>query len=178
MSESKICVTSVFGSVKSRNGEEGKSLLGLGGKRERPGQSREKSSFVIHPKPVSHFLRYLRLYNTSLRVKMMRSALQTSRVASRAAPRSIGATRFFGAKEIKFGVEGRAAMLRGVDLLADAVQVRLWKSRFLTLKFRFPSEYVMELGISKLDSSKIHNSPLFFMTVGFFLSHRRVPIAI
>lgn len=26
-------------------------------------------------------------------------------------------------KEIKFGVEGRAAMLRGVDLLADAVQV-------------------------------------------------------
>jgi hypothetical protein len=28
------------------------------------------------------------------------------------------------AKEIKFGVEGRAAMLRGVDTLADAVQVR------------------------------------------------------
>lgn len=27
------------------------------------------------------------------------------------------------AKEIKFGVEGRAAMLRGVDVLADAVQV-------------------------------------------------------
>lgn len=26
-------------------------------------------------------------------------------------------------KEIRFGVEGRAAMLRGVDLLADAVQV-------------------------------------------------------
>jgi len=28
-------------------------------------------------------------------------------------------------KEIKFGVEGRAAMLKGVDLLADAVQVTL-----------------------------------------------------
>jgi hypothetical protein len=27
------------------------------------------------------------------------------------------------AKEIKFGVEGRAAMLKGVDTLADAVQV-------------------------------------------------------
>jgi hypothetical protein len=27
-------------------------------------------------------------------------------------------------KEIRFGVEGRAAMLRGVDLMADAVQVR------------------------------------------------------
>lgn len=79
----------------------------------------------------------------------MRSALQASRVASRAAPRSIGATRFFGAKDIKFGVEGRAAMLRGVDLLADAVQVRVWNSYFLTLKFRFPSESELELGISK-----------------------------
>ena len=28
-------------------------------------------------------------------------------------------------KEIKFGVEGRAAMLKGVDTLADAVQVRI-----------------------------------------------------
>lgn len=27
------------------------------------------------------------------------------------------------AKDIKFGVDGRAAMLRGVDTLADAVQV-------------------------------------------------------
>lgn len=27
-------------------------------------------------------------------------------------------------KEIKFGVEGRAAMLTGVETLADAVQVR------------------------------------------------------
>jgi chaperonin GroEL len=35
------------------------------------------------------------------------------------------ATRRGFAKEIKFGVEGRAAMLRGVDVLADAVQVRL-----------------------------------------------------
>jgi chaperonin GroEL len=33
-----------------------------------------------------------------------------------------GATRGF-AKEIKFGIEGRAAMLKGVDTLADAVQV-------------------------------------------------------
>ena len=35
---------------------------------------------------------------------------------------AIGATRFMS-KEIKFGVDGRAAMLRGVNLLADAVQV-------------------------------------------------------
>ena len=32
---------------------------------------------------------------------------------------------FSAGKEIQFGVEGRAAMLRGVDLLADAVQVTL-----------------------------------------------------
>ena len=41
-----------------------------------------------------------------------------------------GSTRGMAAgKEIRFGVEGRAAMLRGVDLLADAVQVRLEKER-------------------------------------------------
>ena len=35
-----------------------------------------------------------------------------------------GASRFMS-KEIKFGVDGRAAMLNGVNLLADAVQVSL-----------------------------------------------------
>lgn len=34
-----------------------------------------------------------------------------------------GAVRHMSGKEIKFGVEGRAAMLKGVELLADAVQV-------------------------------------------------------
>jgi hypothetical protein len=140
----------VFESVKSRNGEETpRTSIGtvrLGGK----GQSREK---LFHPSNTQQpFLSFssLLLYNTSLHIKMMRSALQASRVASRAAPRSIGATRFFGAKDIKFGVEGRAAMLRGVDLLADAVQVRVWESCFLTLRFRFSYESVLELGISKL----------------------------
>lgn len=41
-----------------------------------------------------------------------------------------GASRFMS-KEIKFGVEGRAAMLNGVNLLADAVQVSLFLGRFL-----------------------------------------------
>lgn len=58
---------------------------------------------------------------------MMRSALQKSGTAVSKAmqkgPSSIGAKRFM-AKEIKFGVEGRAAMLKGVETLADAVQVR------------------------------------------------------
>ena len=58
---------------------------------------------------------------------MMRSALQksgplASKVAAR--PSAIGSVRGM-AKQIKFGVEGRAAMLRGVDILADAVQVGL-----------------------------------------------------
>jgi chaperonin GroEL (HSP60 family) len=37
----------------------------------------------------------------------------------------MGASRAMSGKVIKFGVEGRAAMLRGVDTLADAVQVSL-----------------------------------------------------
>lgn len=59
---------------------------------------------------------------------MMRSALQKSGAVASAAMRksplqaTIGSTRTM-AKEIRFGVEGRAAMLRGVDTLADAVQV-------------------------------------------------------
>ena len=54
---------------------------------------------------------------------MIRSALSSSRTLSRVGSRQNGAIRLMS-KEIKFGVEGRAAMLRGVDTLADAVQVR------------------------------------------------------
>eukprot|EP00934_Nitzschia_sp_Nitz4_P003995 Nitzschia sp. Nitz4//scaffold2_size372955//160552//162439//NITZ4_000414-RA/size372955-snap-gene-0.77-mRNA-1//-1//CDS//3329546751//3985//frame0 len=54
---------------------------------------------------------------------MIRSTLNASRIASRVASRH-GSVRTM-AKEIKFGVEGRAAMLKGVDILADAVQVTL-----------------------------------------------------
>jgi len=36
-----------------------------------------------------------------------------------------GAVRTMAGREIKFGVEGRAAMLKGVEMLADAVQVTL-----------------------------------------------------
>lgn len=46
-------------------------------------------------------------------------------LSSRVASDAIGACRSMSGKEIKFGVEGRAAMLRGVNLLADAVQVTL-----------------------------------------------------
>ena len=69
---------------------------------------------------------------------MLRSALQKSGAfacKSLTNQRSLGAVRGM-AKEIKFGVEGRLAMLEGVNILADAVQVRLknlvlWNSKFL-----------------------------------------------
>ena len=56
---------------------------------------------------------------------MIRSALHAStKAASRLNVQRVGATRFLSAKEIKFGVDGRSAMLKGVETLADAVQVR------------------------------------------------------
>ena len=45
-------------------------------------------------------------------------------VIQRNAPRATNGVIRQMSKEIKFGVEGRAAMLRGVDLLANTVQVR------------------------------------------------------
>jgi len=56
---------------------------------------------------------------------MIRSTLNFSKLASRANCRKNGSIRSFAGKEIKFGVEGRAAMLKGVETLADAVQVTL-----------------------------------------------------
>ena len=52
------------------------------------------------------------------------------RTAVRNVVNRVGATRGFAAKDIKFGVEGRAAMLKGVDTLADAVQVRGCNGKF------------------------------------------------
>jgi len=53
---------------------------------------------------------------------LSRAASSTSKNVS---AKLLGSTRTMaGGKEIRFGVEGRAAMLRGVDLMADAVQVR------------------------------------------------------
>jgi hypothetical protein len=61
--------------------------------------------------------------NNNATITMMHSALQASRAASRVAPRTAGSSRFMASKILKFGVEGRAAMMKGVDTLADAVQV-------------------------------------------------------
>lgn len=53
---------------------------------------------------------------------MMQAALRKSSAKALAPLARIGAVRSMS-KDIKFGVDGRAAMLKGVDLLADAVQV-------------------------------------------------------
>ena len=54
---------------------------------------------------------------------MMRAAVRQAGGLSSRRVTSMGATRAMSGKEIKFGVEGRAAMLKGVDTLANAVQV-------------------------------------------------------
>ena len=53
---------------------------------------------------------------------MLNAALRKSSAKALCARTRVGAVRTMS-KEIKFGVDGRAAMLNGVDLLADAVQV-------------------------------------------------------
>ena len=48
----------------------------------------------------------------------------TTSVTKNVSSKLLGSTRTMASgKEIRFGVEGRAAMLRGVDLFADAVHV-------------------------------------------------------
>ena len=53
----------------------------------------------------------------------------TSRTIARSAPQSVKSIvprrGYAGHKELKFGVEGRAALLKGVDILAKAVAVTL-----------------------------------------------------
>lgn len=70
---------------------------------------------ISHRFSYSHFVEPL---------KMIRSTLKASKLASSVISRNNGAIRTMAGKDILFGVEGRAAMLRGVDILADAVQVR------------------------------------------------------
>jgi len=55
---------------------------------------------------------------------MLQSAARRALVRNNATSRIISRN-FAAGKDIKFGVEGRASMLKGVDLLADAVQVTL-----------------------------------------------------
>jgi hypothetical protein len=99
------------------------------------------SSIVI---TAHYFIRENLVFKLFSLTMMLSASAKTSLAVSRSslqsnASRSVGATRTF-AKQIKFGVEGRAAMLKGVDMLADAVQVSLSllaSYRFLHLKIPF-----------------------------------------
>jgi hypothetical protein len=64
------------------------------------------------------------LYTHSCKLAMLSNVLLKQASRRSAATAVVAGSRRGFAKEIKFGVEGRAAMLRGVDVLADAVQVR------------------------------------------------------
>ena len=87
---------------------------------ENRGKSATRSC-VVELLRQSHFL----VFPVKLTIHtMIRSSLNASKLAQRGLSRYNGAVRTMGGKEILFGVEGRAAMLRGVDMLADAVQVR------------------------------------------------------
>ena len=48
-------------------------------------------------------------------------------------PRLQGHVRFYAAKDLKFGVDARVAMLQGVDKLADAVAVTMGPKVSLTI---------------------------------------------
>ena len=69
---------------------------------------------------------------------MHRLSTTSSRSLRRAAAKAVAPSLTRGAhKEIKFSNEGRACILRGVDILANAVSVTLGpKGKFLAFSFR------------------------------------------
>lgn len=95
---------------------------------------------------------------------MIRSTLNASKLNSRAVSRASGAIRTMAGKEIKFGVEGRAAMLRGVNLLADAVQVRSnWESK----SFSSPKGKILHLTCDTMGAEWKHRCSLAQVVVVF-----------
>jgi len=80
------------------------------------------TSWIFHTQHIQTWLiQFLHLFRFNINSNMLLN--KTTASASKIASKAMGATRAMSGKEIKFGVEGRAAMLRGVNLLADAVQV-------------------------------------------------------
>ena len=66
-----------------------------------------------------------------------------ARLLSRA-PRLQGQVRFYTAKDLKFGVDARVAMLQGVDKLADAVAVTMGPKVTLTITTTCRSDSAVE----------------------------------
>lgn len=78
---------------------------------------------------------------------MLRTGLaKAARGAAAFRPTANGTTvRFMSAKDIKFGVDGRTAMLKGVDTLADAVQVSFCGVVFEPSEWNFGTEFYREI---------------------------------
>lgn len=81
---------------------------------------------------------------------MLRAAASVARKASLFNDgRKLGGVRHYAAKEIKFGVEARAAMLHGVEQLADAVKVTMGpKGRNVIIEQSFGSPKVTKDGVT------------------------------
>jgi len=102
-------------------------------RRKKPTKSQSQTHFEasIDILEISQFLHTLiplsiKQYSSIMSTTLSNAALRSSSsiVAKSSKNALLGSTRTMaGGKEIRFGVEGRAAMLRGVDLMADAVQV-------------------------------------------------------
>jgi chaperonin GroEL len=84
---------------------------------------------------------------------MLRNAARLARVSSPvAAP-----VRFYSAKELKFGSEGRAALARGVEVLARAVAVTLGpKGRNVIIEQPYGSPKITKDGVTV---AKVRRAP-------------------
>ncbi|KAJ1982735.1 chaperonin [Dimargaris cristalligena] len=91
----------------------------------------------------------------------MSSIVRASQTAARSAPKRVSALQlslYSTHKEIKFGVEGRAALLRGVDLLANAVAVTLGpRGRNVLIEQAYGSPKITKDGVTVAKSITLEN---------------------
>ena len=71
------------------------------------------------------YLYFQRMFRAARHLRSASRLLPRSSVHQRMAPATALQTRFYPAKELKFGADARIGMLQGVDILADAVAVTM-----------------------------------------------------
>lgn len=77
------------------------------------------------------------------------SARSISRTASQKLSSTVSRRNYASHKELKFGVDGRASLLRGVDILANAVAVTLGpKGRNVLIEQSFGSPKITKDGVT------------------------------
>eukprot|EP00850_Spirogloea_muscicola_P026156 SM005836S18609 [mRNA] locus=s5836:70:636:- [translate_table: standard] len=78
-----------------------------------------------------------------------RAAKAAARAAQQQGSQQLQWRRSFAAKDVRFGVEARALMLRGVDDLADAVKVTMGpKGRQVVIEQSFGSPKITKDGVT------------------------------